>query len=124
MKRKAPSHGPLVSEGLRPKDSEPCEGLKFRTQFNHIGELRVNNLAPNEKIVTTRVYTFPGTKMIKVQVIGQQSECLIGSATQAEEVSEQDNAATSATRVLVLKNEKNEVVGKFAVSKIAGWWQA
>ena len=62
--------------------------------------------------------------MIKVQVIGHQGESIIATAVKAEEVFEQVHNAAQAINVLVLKNEKDEVVGKFTVSKIAGWWLA
>ena len=41
-----PSHGPLASSGLRPTDSEPCEGLVFVVQFQDTGELRVKKKHP------------------------------------------------------------------------------
>jgi hypothetical protein len=66
-----------------------------------------------------RVYTFGVTPIcIKVQVIEKNEECVVAGATQAGEVME-DNG-----RVLVLKNAKNEIIGKFNAARVDGWWTA
>jgi hypothetical protein len=75
----------------------------------------------NETIIVNRVYTFGVTPIcVKVQLLGKNDECVISGAIKAEEIME----AESGNRILVLTNEKNEVIGKFKASQVAGWWLA
>ena len=59
--------------------------------------------------------------MIKIQVVGLGSETIIANATKAEEASE--NIAGHTVRTLVLKDDKNEIVGKFTLQHVTGWWK-
>jgi hypothetical protein len=69
------------------------------------------------------VYTFARkATLIKIQVVGLAAETIVVGAVKAEETIEE--VGGMKIRVLALKNDKNEIVGKFNLQHVAGWWLA